>query len=106
MIYTLITVIALTLIYVLIIVRKYTEFSDKKQPKIKQLKERIEKLSDGIETETKLAKTARLTVEDRKVAVSDLKMQISTAQRELAEEKQVGEQLEIGRYKKEFKRKS
>ncbi len=106
MIYTLITVIALTLIYVLIIVRKYTEFSDKNQPKIKQLKERIEKLSDGIETETKLAKAARLTVEDRKVAVSDLKMQISTAQRELAEEKQVEEQLEIGRYKKEFKRKS
>lgn len=106
MVYTLATVIALSLIYLVIVVKKYTQIADANQPEIKQLKQRIAKLHDGIEAETKLARSARMQVEDAKVAVSDLKMEISTVERELAEEQQREGQLEMGRYKKEFKRKS
>lgn len=106
MTYTLVSVIVLSLVYLVIIFKKYNQVTDANQPHIKQLKQQIEKLTNGIESETKLAKAARLTVEDAKVAVSDIKMQISTAGKELAEEKRREEQLETGRYRKEFKRKS
>ena len=106
MTYTLVSVIVLSLVYLVIIFKKYNQVTDANQPHIKQLKQQIEKLTNGIESETKLAKAARLTVEDAKVAVSDIKMQISTAEKELAEEKQREEQLEMGRYRKEFKRKN
>ena len=106
MAYTLGTVILLSLVYLAVIVRKYSKGVEENQPHNKQLKERIAKLVDGLETETKLARSARLRVEDAKVAVSDLKMQISNTEKEVAQEKQEEEKLEMGRYKKEHKRKS
>ena len=77
MTYTLVSVIVLSLVYLVIILKKYNQVTDANQPQIKQLKQQIEKLTNGIESETKLAKAVRLTVEDSKVAVSDIKMQIS-----------------------------
>jgi hypothetical protein len=106
MAYTLGTVILLALIYLVIIVKKYSAVADVSQPQIKHLKQQIKKLVDGLEAETKLARSARLRVEDAKVGVSDIKMDISTTQKEMSEEKQREGQLEMGRYKKEFKRKS
>ena len=106
MAYALGTVILLALIYLTIIVKKYSKVADDNQPQIKQLKQRISKLTDGIEAETKLSRAARLRVEDAKVAVSDLKIEISAVEKDLAEEKQREEQIEMGRYKKEFRRKS
>lgn len=106
MVYALGTVIILALVYLVIVVKKYTKIADDNQPQIKQLKDRIAKLNDGIEAETKLARSARMQVEDAKVSVSDLKMEISTFQKQLTDEQNREEQLEMGRYKKEFKRKN
>jgi uncharacterized protein YoxC len=104
--YTLGTVIALAMVYLAVIVRKYAQATEENQPHIKQLKDRIKKLVDGLDSETKIARAARIRVEDAKISVSDLKMQLSTVERDLAEEKQREQQLEMGNYKKEFKRKS
>lgn len=106
MAYPLGTVILLALIYLIVTVKKYFAIADVSQPQIKRLKQQIAKLVDGLEAETKLARSARLRVEDAKVAVSDIKMEISTTQKDMSEEKQREGQLEMGRYKKEFKRKS
>jgi hypothetical protein len=106
MVYALGAVITLALIYLAIIVKKYSKVADDNQPHVKRLKQRIAKLTDGVEAETKLARSARMRVEDAKIAVSDLKIEISGVQKELGEEQQREEKLEMGNYKKEFKRKS
>jgi hypothetical protein len=104
--YTLGTIIALALVYLAIMMKKYGKIAEDNQPEIKQLNLRIKKVADGVGSETKLAKAARLRVEDAKVAVSNIKKEISSTGREIADEKQREEQIEMGKYKKEFKRKS
>tara|TARA_B100000700_G_C14961668_1_gene816803 strand:- start:387 stop:653 length:267 start_codon:yes stop_codon:yes gene_type:complete len=84
--YTLGSIILLALVYLTVIVKRYNKIADENQPVVKQLKDRIGKLTDGIESKTKLARSARFRFEDAKVKVSDLKREISNFQSHLTEE--------------------
>ncbi len=87
MTYALVAVIVLALVYLVVILKKYTQVTEGNQPQIKQLKKRIEKLTTGIEAETNLSKAARLRFENARVGVSGMKMQISTTEKRAGERK-------------------
>ena len=70
------SIILLALAYLTVIVKWYTKIADENQPVVKQLKDRIGKLTDGIESKTKLARSTRFRVEDAKVKVSALEREI------------------------------
>ena len=103
-VYLLGTVIVLGLVYLCIVMRKYSKVVEDNQPQLKLLKAQIEKLTEGLASETHLARAAREKVEERKVQISQIKMEISNVDKEIAEEKQHEEQIEMKRIKKQFRK--
>jgi hypothetical protein len=104
MIWALCAVICSSLVYLYVIMTKYSRFIEGTQPKIKQLKERNGKLYEAISNETKLSRGVREQGEEVRVSISNLKMDISNFDRQLLEAKQAEEQIEMKSYKKQFNR--
>ena len=104
MIWALGAVICSSLVYLYVIMMKYSRFIEGTQPKIRKLKERNGKLYEAISNETKLSNSVRAQGEEMRVSISNLKMDISNFDRQLSEAKQEEEQLEMESYKKQFNR--
>ncbi len=104
MIWALGAVVCCSLIYLYIIMMKYSRFIEGSQPKIKQLEERNGKLYDAISNETKLSRQAKEMCEEARVSISNIKMDISNIERQITNAKSVEEQLEMKSYKKQFNR--
>ncbi len=103
MMWALVTVILGSFVYVISIIFKYLSFMGKTTPLIKQLKERIQKLEEGIGAERKLSGVLRGRVEEEKVGLTKLKLAVSEMEKKAKTALAHKEQLELEMYKRSKK---
>ena len=98
-------VVALSVIYVVIIGRKYTDYVHVTQPYIEEAIERNEKLEHAIRSEREVNRNVVAEVKTVEMAIGDLKIAVAKIEEEILQEKALEEKLELSKQMKQFNKK-
>jgi hypothetical protein len=98
-------VVVLSVVYVVIIGRKYTDYVHATQPYIEEATERNAKLGEAIKAEKEIAKDVVNRVKDEELLIGDLKIGMAKLESEIIEERALEEKLELAQQVKQFNKK-
>ncbi|MDP6779348.1 MAG: hypothetical protein QGI83_21520 [Candidatus Latescibacteria bacterium] len=104
MVWVMVAVILGSLIYLVAVIGGYVSFLGEAKPRNKQARERAQKLEEAANKERTLYKVVQGQIEDEKTGISNLKLDMVSAEKELQEAKQTQEEIEMGKYKEQFRR--
>ena len=104
MVWVLVAVILTSIIYITAMILKYTTFMGEVRPLVKKLRDRGPKLDEAVESETRLNNIVLARIEEEKMVQTKLRLSIADSEKELKAAKVREEQLEMAKYKQDFKK--
>ena len=104
MVWVLVALMLSGLVYVIAILSEYKTYVAEIQPRIDRTEKQAEKLGKGADGERMLRDQAKVRVEEIKAQTGELKLQVTDIQRQIAELAKAEEQLEMDKYKSDFKK--
>ena len=104
MVWLLVAVILTSIIYITAMILKYTTFMGEVRPLVKKLRDRAPKLDEAVESETKLNNIVLARIEEEKMVQTNIRLSIADSEKALKEAKVREEQLEMEKYKQDFKK--
>ena len=102
MIWLCLLVVVLSVVYVVIIGRKYTDYVHTTQPYIEEAIERNEKLGEAIKAEKEITRDIVNKVKEEELQIGDLKIGIAKLESNILEERVLEEKLELAQQVKQF----